>query len=351
VPRPSGVKTYQGARLACLAMPGLDHVVSMVRDEFTTRLVGLSNILDLKADLPQRPFLGPGGYVGVADFDWVWDFAPVLESLAGRHGDDEIVVVALDQANAGSEEFHPGFRMPPSALFDGFRDAVHHERHSDLPWTFAILAEEVAITGSSQRWSVWGSRGWELVLVHDTAGPGRWLHVGVPFLRPSEGLPRYLRGVPPAVLETFRSNFPDLHEGTDPAAPRPLADAEAAMVDFLLLPEFPGVRELRIQRQQLQVNGLWRDLPGAVIFERDDGNVPMVDGAGGAAVRAGVRATDSELEVVLFTALGVLDSIIVMNRAGDPQSLLPAVEDLDPPSAVPDRARRQPHHPWPPPAA
>lgn len=105
-------------------MPGLDHVVPMARDEFTARPVGLSNFLDLEAELPQRPFLRPGDYVGIADFDWVWDFTPVLESLAGRHGDDEIVVVALDQASAGSEEFHPGFRMPPGALFDGFRDAV-----------------------------------------------------------------------------------------------------------------------------------------------------------------------------------------------------------------------------------
>ena len=337
------------SRLACAAMRQVGPVRPLTREEFADCLLDLGAVVDLNADLPDRPFLDPDGYVAVADFDWIFDCAPVLESLCARHGDDEIVVLDAAQANEGSADIHPGFRISADALFDEFSDAVHSQRDPESPWTFYMLADVVVITGSSKRWTIWGSRGWELMLVHDSAGPGRWLHVGLPFLRPSEGLPRYLRGVSPTTVSTFRTNFPDLHDGQDPAAHRPLTDAEAAIVDFLLAADFPGVTELRVQRQQLLVHGLWRDLPGAVIFDRSDRYAPRTYEASGTPVHARVKGSD--LEVVLFAAMGVLDCITVMDQAGNPQSFLPAIEDLDAPSVDSDRPRAQSHRPWPPPAS
>jgi hypothetical protein len=188
--------------------------------EFESCWSAMTALIDPDRRLPNWPFTTKTGHVAVGQYDHLpgTGFVPVLQALASVYGDQEIVLVVTEPTPSYYETHHgflPGFKVATDALDDGYWGGLSYEPFRDQASAMTALAEAMALVGSTAKWSIWGQRDWDLVLVHTPDKDGPWLDAGVPFVPPAEALrdftptETYLKPLTELEASTFLSHFSD----------------------------------------------------------------------------------------------------------------------------------------------
>lgn len=86
---------------------------------------------------------------------------------------------------------------------------------------------------------------------------------------------------------------------------------------MLLAENFPGSDELRAQARTVRVKGFWEDRPSIVLLEVMDPGAPRANVVHAVPVEAKVRDADPPQELLLFVKDGLLDSIELVDYAGN----------------------------------
>ncbi|MDQ1083882.1 MULTISPECIES: hypothetical protein [Microbacterium] len=129
----------------------------------------------LDASFPAWPFKIKGE-VFVYDFVEVFslEFALTLMKIAESCADEEIFVVGWDDVTGRDDGrylqrygAYPGFRVTPDGLAESYWRSMTTNRANtrgayNIP---EVVFDYVAIAGTSQRWAVWGQRGWDVALL------------------------------------------------------------------------------------------------------------------------------------------------------------------------------------------
>ena len=150
----------------------------------------LGKRVDLASSLPDWPFLTPSGFLTIFEYDRVTGggFGSVIHSLADVYGDDWIIVIATDPGPAtyrDSYQVFPAFEIASADVASGYGDGMWFEPGGDPTGALELWVDRLAIFGTSNRWTVWADRGWEigLLLTPDESGP--WLDQDVQGFHPS----------------------------------------------------------------------------------------------------------------------------------------------------------------------
>lgn len=154
----------------------------------------IGSVIDTAARLPQLPFLAPHGYIAVGQFDHLLgsSITPVFAALAEKHGDDYVTVAVIDPEPFYYQESYshfPSLRVAAHALdTTTYWAGISYEPGGDPTGAIAFTGNVVAAVGSTQSWSVWAERRWELLLLQTKVPDGDWLRAGIPFPRADEAV-------------------------------------------------------------------------------------------------------------------------------------------------------------------
>jgi hypothetical protein len=162
------------------------------RNEYSTLLAEVESVIDVTRRLPHLPFRASCGPVDVCEFDRLLagSFADVLCALMDAHGDDSIVLVALDpDPFSYCERKFPAFRIARGDLMDGYWAQLNYELAGDTSGSIRDVSDTVALVGSTHTWSAYGQSDWDLTLVHSQAAQRPWLDDDdAPFVSAREAL-------------------------------------------------------------------------------------------------------------------------------------------------------------------
>jgi hypothetical protein len=154
----------------------------------------IDDAIDITVTLPAWPFREDRGNVDAFEFEMLfsWDFPVVLQSLAATHGDSYVTMLSVDSFG---ELIRPIWRITISPNMAGPYGFAHYREPEldagDKQSPLNVVAERVAIVGSSGSWSVWADRDWELGLVHSHIVGGPWLNQTlIPFTATADPPPR-----------------------------------------------------------------------------------------------------------------------------------------------------------------
>lgn len=155
-------------------------------DTFAEMLEDAQRQLDLAARLPHWPFLARSGYVTIFEYDRLMggSFGTVVQALAHAHDDRTVTVVGLEPAPAYYRDgygYLPAFRIAGEPATERYAAALCYEPGGDPTGAMAYSINVLGIVGSSNSWSVWGQRDWEIGLVLAPAPEGPWLQQPVPW--------------------------------------------------------------------------------------------------------------------------------------------------------------------------
>ena len=175
--------------------------------EFASAWESASTMVALGATFPDSPFLRPGGYFLVCDFDWLTRpaFAPVLSDLSRQFGDEQLVL--LSDAPPGE-----GFRVPAPEIESAYLEILDFDPDAaDRP--LSIVSSGIVVFGDTQRWTIRGIRAGELAVVRteqETVLQGRYkefldIDVAVDELVRLSMKPQFYT---PELLERYRASFP-----------------------------------------------------------------------------------------------------------------------------------------------
>ncbi|MCP2265156.1 hypothetical protein ACFQHV_12245 [Promicromonospora thailandica] len=158
----------------------------------------MARLVDPGARLPAWPFRSTEGQVDICEYNEFSDdeFASALKVLAHAHGDERISLVVVDP---DPEEYHirdhghfPCFTVPTAEIEASYWDAVSFEPNDD-PGAAILYADAFAIFGDSGRWSVWGQRDWEVVVVHADGLTRPWTEGADLFVSPEDAVARFVQ--------------------------------------------------------------------------------------------------------------------------------------------------------------
>ncbi len=138
----------------------------------------VSEQIDTAVRLPNWPFLVASGFVTIYEYDRLLgtSFGTVLQALVTTYGDSVVTVVGVEPRMPYYRDeysFFPAFQLEPGSAGSGYGEGMRHEPGGDPTGALAYTVNTLAIAGSSQAWSVWGQRDWEigLLLTRDEFGP------------------------------------------------------------------------------------------------------------------------------------------------------------------------------------
>ena len=156
-------------------------------EEFQSVRSAAGRVVNLDATLPAWPFSTGDGVVDICDYTMCLGdlFEPVIESLAGLHGDTSISFIMIrpepTQQFARRAGFFPAFTLPVEQLSGSYSELLWYTPEG-IAAEMAFAADAFVLFGSSERWTVWGERDWGVALLRSVAGHRSWREYDVPFM-------------------------------------------------------------------------------------------------------------------------------------------------------------------------
>ncbi|MGW3914392.1 hypothetical protein ACWEBX_23125 [Streptomyces sp. NPDC005070] len=164
-----------------------------------------ASVFDLDARLPEMVFRKNRGDTLFCEFGVLLtpDLWPALCAMAQWHGDRHVELLVLESGN-GTSLTH-ALSLSAEASGDDYWDAVGFTPDGDALDSITIMANVVAVTGSSGMWGCWGERDPEVAVFQgfpNASARDAWRAEFGPFLRVDDALDSYLSQV-------FRGAVPD----------------------------------------------------------------------------------------------------------------------------------------------
>jgi hypothetical protein len=187
-------------------------------DSFSELVKVVHAQLNTACRLPDWPFKMLDGFAVIYEYDRILggDFGPVIAALASAYGDEVVTVVGFEPSPSyyrDAYNFYPGFQVPGRSAGDGYGEGLRYEPGGDPTGAMGDTLDIVAIAGTSEAWSVWGQRDWEIGLLLTRDLGGAWLGDDVPWYNHDVDLASIRSpagwGMPlsDAQLETFEKNL------------------------------------------------------------------------------------------------------------------------------------------------
>ncbi|MDR6436871.1 hypothetical protein J2790_002014 [Paenarthrobacter nicotinovorans] len=142
--------------------------------------------LTLNAVFPEWPFRAPCGFATIYEYDTVLDdqFGAVLAALVDKYGDDHVTLLVLSPDVAAYRDAYnifPAFELSGSSIRNDYGRALWWEPDGESTGSLGTSIDVLAVTGSSEAWSVWAQRDWEIGILLAQDDRGDWQESGPPW--------------------------------------------------------------------------------------------------------------------------------------------------------------------------